>query len=84
MNFDPIRGVIQIPPDDAKRAAYYLLYSIRKIKQSASLPLTPYKTDKAITDAEHAMHGILSAAETLGLKMADSTWGNEIDSTNHT
>jgi hypothetical protein len=84
MTFDPIKGVIQITPDEAKRGAAYLLYAIRKVKQSAGLPLTPYKQDGALTDADHAMHGILEAGEAMGLSLAPVRWGNEIDSTQHT
>lgn len=83
MTFDPIKGMIQIAPDDAKRAGACLLYAIRKIKQSANLPLTPVKQEGALTDADHAMHGIIAGASALGLDLG-ARWGNEIDSTNHT
>lgn len=76
--------MLQIPTEDAKSAAAYLLYAIRNIKQQAELPLTPYKHDGPLSHADHAMHGILEAAERLGIDLGGSRWGNEIDSTNHT
>lgn len=84
MTFDPIKGVIQITPEEAKRAADYLLYAIRKVKVGAALPLTPYKHDGSLSEMDHAMHAILEAAEALGMPIASARWGNEIDSTPHT
>jgi hypothetical protein len=82
MNFNPVKGVLQIDPDEAKRAAAYLLYAIKKIKVGAKLPLTPYKQENELSQADHAMHGILEGASALGLDLG-ARWGNEIDSTNH-
>jgi hypothetical protein len=84
MTFNAKNGKLQVSPDDAQRAGNCFLYAIRKIKESSGKPLTPYKHDmRPIDDAEHAMHGILSGAESLGLDLG-ARWGNEIDSTNHT
>jgi hypothetical protein len=82
MNYNPLKGVIQISPEEAKRGAEYLLYAIRKIKVAGGLPLTPYKHDDPLSDYDFAMHGILDGAKALGMDLGGS-WGNEIDSTNH-
>lgn len=83
MNYNPNKSVLQITPAEADQAGAYLLYAIKKIKQSAGKPLTPYKHDmRPLDDAEHAMHGILSGAAALGMDLG-ARWGNEIDSTNH-
>lgn len=82
MTFNPTKGVLQITAAEASLAGAGFLYAIKKIKQANNLPLTPYKVDRAMNDAEHAMYAILHSAEHLGLDLG-STWGNEIDSTNH-
>lgn len=83
MTFDPMKGLIQVHPEDAKTACLNLLCAIRNIKRAAGLPLTPYKSDGSLTNADHAMHNILTGAEHLGIDLG-ARWGNEIDSTNHT
>lgn len=82
MNYDPIKGVIQITPEEAKSGAMHLLYAIKQIKKTAKLPLTPYKNDKALEPADFAMKGVLDAAEKMGIDLG-ARWGNEIDSTDH-
>lgn len=82
MNFDPIKGVIQINPAEAKAGAHLLLHAIRQIKKSAGLPMTPYKHDEALKPADFTMKSIIDAAERMGMDLG-ARWGNEIDSTNH-
>ena len=83
MNYNPTKKVFQLSAEDADTAARWMLYAIRKVKQSAKLPLTPHKTDEAMSDADHAMYGILRASESLGLDLG-AQWGRDLDSTNHT
>lgn len=81
MNYNPIKGVIQITPEEAKSGAFAFLHAIKKIKQSADLPLAPYKHDDALSAADFAMKSIIDGAEHLGIDLG-GRWGNEIDSTN--
>lgn len=83
MNYDPLKKVIQLTPAEAEGAALYLLCAIRNVKKAAGLPLAPYKHDKALEYADHAMKNILDGAERLGIDLG-ARWGNELDSTQHT
>ena len=82
MNFDPLKGVVQITPEEAKSGALYLLHAIKQIKKGAGLPLTPYKNDTALKPADFAMKSILDGAERMGIDLG-ARWGNEIDSSQH-
>ena len=82
MTYNPVKGVMQITPEEAKSAGLYFLHSIKNIKQCAGLPLTPYKHETALQPADFAMKSIIDGAERLGLDLG-ARWGNEIDSTSH-
>jgi len=82
MNYNPIKGVIQITPDEAKSGALYLLNAIKQIKKSAGIPLTPCERNDILQPPDFAMKSIIEAAERLGMDLG-GRWGNEIDSTKH-
>lgn len=82
MTFDPIKGLVQMTPEDAKSGALYLLYAIKQIKIASNLPLTPYKLDGPLRAPDFAMKLVLDAAERLGIDLG-ARWGNEIDSSQH-
>ena len=79
MQYDPIKQKISISPDEAKLAAYSLLYAMRTIRELAGLPLEPYEKDRvSLTPADHAQKGIIDAAKHLGFDIGPE-WGNQYD-----
>ncbi len=59
-------------------ASFYFLYAMRKIRESAGLPLTAYSRDGVLQGPDHAMKGIIDGANKLGIDLG-ADWGNEID-----
>jgi hypothetical protein len=61
-----------------KQAANSFRYALRHIRLAVNLPLEPYKAPTYMTDADHAMKGLLDGAKTLGIDMG-AEWGSELD-----
>lgn len=78
MTYDPIKKVIQIKPADAELAIHSIRYALRHIRSMAGLPMDKYKSDGALTHADHAQRGIIQACERLGIDLG-AEWGNELD-----
>jgi hypothetical protein len=71
-----------VEPEHLAQSTGYALYAIRKIKEAAGLPLTPYKRTVALNNPDFAMRGIIDAFQRLGIDLG-AQWGNDIDSSNH-
>jgi hypothetical protein len=69
MNYDPLKKVIQISPEEASRAAAYLLWSMKHIRLTAGLPLDRHERPGCMESPDFAQAGILSAAQCLGLDL---------------
>lgn len=80
MNYNPIKGIIQITPEEAKSGALYLLDAIKQIKKSAGIPLAPHDRNVQLTPADFAMKSVIDGAALMGIDLG-GRWGNEIDST---
>lgn len=59
-------------------AAMYLRYSLQNIRKTAKLPLTPYKQDRLLTEADYAQKALLDVAELFDIDMG-ARWGHELD-----
>lgn len=81
MNYNPIKKVIQITPDEAERAVMNLRHAMQYIRKAANLPLDTYKRESGpLSDADFAQKGILDACEALGMDCFDGArWGEQID-----
>lgn len=73
---------LTVSHEQLRIASSHFYYAIRKIKETAGMPLHPYKRDGCLVHHDHAMCGIISAAQALGIDLG-ANWGNDIDSTNH-
>lgn len=67
-----------VPAARLERAALDFIHAIRCVREVAGLPLTKYKHSGPLSDADHAMRGIISGAKELGVDLGGE-WGNEID-----
>lgn len=78
MQYEPLSDKLTITTEEAKRAAYSMLYAIRSIRLAVNLPLDKYEQKGPLEPADHAMKGILDAAASLGMDLG-ARWGNELD-----
>lgn len=78
MKYHAPTNSLTIGVQDFANASFYLLYALRKIRESAGLPITPYVRSGPLQDADHAMKGIIDAAKALSIDLG-AEWGNEID-----
>lgn len=67
-----------IDPRAMQIAAGCFRHAIRKIRESAKLPLAPYKRKGPLTDSDLAMKSIIDGAIVLDIDLGGS-WGNELD-----
>ena len=67
-----------IPKDNLDSIYYSLIYAIRHIRTIAGLPMTRYKREGCLSDADHAQKGILDAAKAIGIDMG-AEWGEQLD-----
>ena len=78
MNYHFPTRQLTVEADKLEIAAGSFMYALRNVRKAAGLPLTPYKRDGALTEADHAQKGILDGAKYLGIDLG-ADWGNELD-----
>jgi hypothetical protein len=78
MIYDAQKDRFTISPSDLRRAGLGFLYALRKIRETAGLPLDRYERDAPLSAADHAMKGVIDAAKAVGIDLGGE-WGNEID-----
>ena len=82
MKYHALTNEFTVSPQQLKQASAHFFYAIKAVKETAGLPLHPYKRETCLEKPDFAMCGIIQAAKSLGIDLG-AEFGNDIDSSNH-
>ena len=78
MRYSAIHKQLIIDQKELEIAAEEFRWALKNARTMAGLPLTKYKSNGILTDADHLQRAILQGAKRLGIDFG-TEWGNEID-----
>lgn len=67
MKYNPKLKALVIKPDDLDRAYYLIMYSLKKMREGAGLPLSRYEKDGPLEAHDFAAIALMEAGECIGI-----------------
>ena len=78
LKFHAPTGQLVLPRDALEKTAHNLRQAMRRIRESAGLPLDRYEIPGSLSPADHAQQSLVSIARDLGIDLG-AEWCNELD-----
>lgn len=67
MKYNPKKKALMVPLADAEHVHFLMLHTLKKLRQLAELPLTPFEKSGLLNNHDHAAIAVVEMAERLGL-----------------